>query len=456
MAAICTVCNQVTEEYKVKIGLVSLGCPKNLVDSETMLGLINEQKMTITNDPAEADLIIVNTCGFIESAKEESINTILQMGAYKTEGNCKHLIITGCLGQRYAEELLESIPEADAVIGTKCYEDIAYVINRVLGGERFIMLESPQKLLATAPRILTTPNYMAYLKIAEGCDNCCSYCIIPKLRGPYISRPLEQIVNEAKELVANGVKELIVVAQDTTRYGEDLYGELKLPELLNELNQLENLNWIRVMYCYPNNFTDELIDAFAKLDKVCKYVDLPLQHASDRLLTSMNRYDTKSEVKTLLNKLRQRIPGIAIRTTFIVGFPGETEADFEELKEFVAEQHFDNAGVFTYSQEEGTVAARMPEQITENVKEERYHELMSLQAQISEKMHQKLEETFLEVLIEGRDEDTPELAFGRSYREAPDIDGSIFVENAGNAQAGDFIKVRIMQGFTYEMVGERI
>lgn len=442
----------------MKIGLVSLGCPKNLVDAETMLGLIHEEQLTITNDPAEADLIIVNTCGFIESAKEESVNTILQMGEYKTNGSCKHLIITGCLGQRYAEELLENIPEADAVIGTECYEDIAYVVKRVMQGERFIMLEPQPKAVHTAPapRILTTPDYMAYLKIAEGCDNCCSYCIIPKLRGPYISRPFEQVLSEARELVQKGVQELIVVAQDTTRYGEDLYGKLRLPELLRELNKLEGLKWIRVMYCYPNNFTDELIEAFATLDKVCKYVDLPLQHASDRLLSSMNRYDTKAEVEALLSKLRSRVPGITIRTTFIVGFPGETEADFQELKAFVAKQRFDNAGVFAYSQEEGTVAATLPEQIDEAVKEERFHELMSLQAQISEDLHREMEDQVLEVLIEGRDEDNPELAFGRSYREAPNIDGSIFVENAGDVQAGEFVKVSILQGFTYEMVGERI
>lgn len=442
----------------MKIGLVSLGCPKNLVDSETMLGLIHEQHMTITNDPADADLIIVNTCGFIESAKEESINTILQMGAYKTDGHCKYLIITGCLGQRYAEELLESIPEADAIIGTECYAEIADVIHRVSQNERFIMLEPPRKkpVVAAVPRILTTPDYMAYLKIAEGCDNCCSYCIIPKLRGPYVSRPFEQILNEAETLVAQGVKELVVVAQDTTRYGEDLYGKLRLAELLKELNQLEGLKWIRVLYCYPNNFTDELIDAFAKLDKVCKYVDLPLQHASDRLLSSMNRYDTRAEVEVLLAKLRRRIPEITIRTTFIVGFPGETAADFNELKSFVEQQRFDNAGVFTYSQEEGTVAATLPEQITPELKETRFHELMSTQAQISEDLHRNMEEQLLEVLVEGRDDANKELAFGRSYREAPEIDGKIFIENAGTAQSGEFIKVRILQGFTYEMVGERI
>lgn len=442
----------------MKIGLVSLGCPKNLVDSETMLGLIHEQQMIITNDPAEADLIIVNTCGFIESAKEESINTILQMGAYKTDGCCKYLIITGCLGQRYAEELLESIPEADAVIGTECYADIAMVINKVMQGERFVMLEPLNKLSESTdiPRILTTPDHMAYLKIAEGCDNCCSYCIIPKLRGSYVSKPFDQILAEAKALVEQGIKELIVVAQDTTRYGEDLYGKLRLPELLYELDKLDGLKWIRVMYCYPNNFNDELISAFANLDKVCKYVDLPLQHASDRLLSSMNRYDTKAEVEVLLKKLRTKVPGITIRTTFIVGFPGETEADFIELKEFVSAQRFDNAGVFTYSQEEGTVAATLPDQIDEQVKEERFHELMSLQAQISEELHREIEDEILEVLVEGRDEENPNLVFGRSYREAPDIDGSIFIENAGGAKIGEFIKVKILQGFTYEMVGEKI
>lgn len=447
----------------MKIGVVSLGCPKNLVDSETMLGLIHEENYEITNDPSEAEIIIVNTCGFIESAKEESINTILQMAEYKKSGSCKYIIVTGCLSQRYAEELFNELPEADAIAGVEVYDEIGSIIKRVMNGERFIMLErnKPDVIYTSKetflPRILTTPSYTAYLKIAEGCDNCCSYCAIPKIRGPYRSKPMEQVLKEAKTLAANGVKELIVVAQDTTRYGEDLPGgKLLLADLLKELNKIESLKWIRVMYCYPNNFTDELIETFASLDKVCKYVDLPLQHASNRLLASMNRYDTREEVETLLAKLRKRIPGIVIRTTFIVGFPGETDADFEELKEFVEQQRFENAGVFAYSQEEGTVAGAMPNQIPDEIKQERYHELMALQAQISEEIHKDTEGQTLEVLVEGIEEDGSGLHYGRSYREAPDIDGLVFIENPGDIKPGCFVKVNILQGFTYESVGERI
>lgn len=447
----------------MKIGVVSLGCPKNLVDSETMLGLIHEENYEITNNPSEAEIIIVNTCGFIESAKEESINTILQMAEYKKSGSCKYIIVTGCLSQRYAEELFNELPEADAIAGVEVYDEIGSIIKRVMNGERFIMLErSKPDVIYTSketflPRILTTPSYTAYLKIAEGCDNCCSYCAIPKIRGPYRSKPMEQVLKEAKALADNGVKELIVVAQDTTRYGEDLpEGKLLLADLLKELNKIESLKWIRVMYCYPNNFTDELIETFASLDKVCKYVDLPLQHASNRLLASMNRYDTKEEVETLLAKLRKRIPGIVIRTTFIVGFPDETDADFEELKEFVEQQRFENAGVFAYSQEEGTVAGAMPNQIPDEIKQERYHELMALQAQISEEIHKDTEGQTLEVLVEGIEEDGSGLHYGRSYREAPNIDGLVFIENPGDIKPGCFVKVNILQGFTYESVGERI
>lgn len=441
----------------MKLGMVSLGCPKNLVDSEVMLGLIREKNFTVTNDPADAEIIIVNTCGFIESAKEESINTILQMSEYKTQGSCRYLIVTGCLSQRYADELAQSIPEVDAFVGTECFTDISWVIEQVMDGKKVLhMTRNTAEQPVEMPRMLTTPEYMAYLKIAEGCDNCCSYCIIPKLRGPYTSRPYEAVMAEAKELAASGIKEIIVVAQDTTRYGEDLYGKLMLPQLLKDLNDLEGIEWIRVMYCYPNNFTDELIEAFATLPKVCKYVDLPLQHASNSLLASMNRYDTKEQVEALLKKLRTSIPGIVIRTTFIVGFPGETEADFDELKEFVAAQRFENAGVFKYSQEEGTVAGAMINQIPEEVKENRYHELMALQAEISEELHQDLEDQELDVVIEGFDEENPSLAVARSYREAPDIDGNIFVENADNLHIGEFAKVRILQGFTYELVAEQV
>ena len=439
----------------MKIGMVSLGCPKNLVDSEVMLGLIREKQLEITNDPAEADLIIVNTCGFIESAKEESINTVLQMAEYKQNGSCKYLVMTGCLGQRYADELFESMPEVDAIVGTDSFTDIGWVIDQVMAGKRLKHLQKLEsKNVAMPPRMLTTPSYMAYLKIAEGCDNCCSYCIIPQLRGPYTSRPYAEVLAEAKALADSGIKELIVVAQDTTRYGEDTTGKLLLPQLLHDLNALEGIEWIRVMYLYPNNFTDELIEAFATLDKVCKYIDIPLQHASDRLLDSMNRFDTREQVETLLNKLRTRIPGITIRTTFIVGFPGETEEDFEELKDFVEKQRFENAGVFQYSQEEGTVAGAMENQIAAEVKENRYHELMALQAGISEEIHQEREDAELDVLVEGFDEDN--LAYGRSTHEAPDIDGTIFIENAEGLAVGDMVRVRILQGFTYEMVAEKL
>ena len=428
----------------MKIGMVSLGCPKNLVDSEVMLGIIKDKQLEITNNPADAELIIVNTCGFIESAKEESISTILQMAQYKEEGSCKYLIMTGCLGQRYADELFESMPEVDAIVGTDSFTDIGWVIDQVLAGKRVKHLQKLEsKNVQALPRMLTTPDYMAYLKIAEGCDNCCSYCIIPQLRGPYTSRPYDEVMAEARSLAAHGVKELIVVAQDTTSYGEDL-------------TELEGIKWIRVMYLYPNNFTDDLIAAFAECDKVCKYIDIPLQHASDRLLESMNRYDTRAQVEELLAKLRERIPGITIRTTFIVGFPGETDEDFAELMDFVEKQRFENAGVFQYSQEEGTVAGAMENQIEPEVKENRYHELMALQAGISEEIHQEREDEELDVIVEGFDEENPALAVGRSYHEAPDIDGNIFIENAAELEVGQMVRVRILQGFTYEMVAELV
>ena len=452
----------------MKLGLISLGCPKNLVDSEVMLGIIEKYHIEITNDPEAAEIIIVNTCGFIESAKQESIDTILSMAAYKTEGCCRYLIVTGCLAQRYAQELFQDMPEVDAIVGTNVYKDIAQVIERVMQGQRVLHLSETdfEKINLEGlqgnernlpdPRKLTTPSYMAYLKIAEGCDNFCSFCAIPLIRGRYTSKPYEQIMAEARELVERGVKELIVIAQDTTRYGQDLYGKLRLAELLHDLNALPGLKWIRVLYSYPNTFTDELIEAYATLPKVCHYVDLPLQHASDRLLHAMRRRDKLSETKKLLKKLRERIPDIVIRTTFIVGFPGETEEDFAILKEFVTEQKFENAGVFQYSQEENTVAATLPEQIPEETKQERYDELMAIQAGISEDVHRSMEDRELEVVVEDYESEEDNLVAARSYREAPDIDGSIFVENAPGLNPGDFIRVRIEQGFAYEVVATRV
>lgn len=452
----------------MKLGLISLGCPKNLVDSEVMLGIIEKYHIEITNDPEAAEIIIVNTCGFIESAKQESIDTILSMSAYKTEGCCRYLIVTGCLAQRYAQELFQDMPEVDAIVGTNVYKDIAQVIERVMQGQRVLHLSETdfEKINLEGlqgnernlpdPRKLTTPSYMAYLKIAEGCDNFCSFCAIPLIRGRYTSKPYEQIMAEARELVERGVKELIVIAQDTTRYGQDLYGKLRLAELLHDLNALPGLKWIRVLYSYPNTFTDELIEAYATLPKVCHYVDLPLQHASDRLLHAMRRRDKLSETKKLLKKLRERIPDIVIRTTFIVGFPGETEDDFAILKEFVTEQKFENAGVFQYSQEENTVAATLPDQIPEETKQERYDELMAIQAGVSEDVHRSMEDRELEVVVEGYESEEDNLVSARSYREAPDIDGSIFVENAPGLNPGDFIRVRIEQGFAYEVVATRV
>ena len=390
------------------------------------------------------------------------------MAAYKTEGCCRYLIVTGCLAQRYAQELFQDMPEVDAIVGTNVYKDIAQVIERVMQGQRVLHLSETdfEKINLEGlpgnernlpdPRKLTTPSYMAYLKIAEGCDNFCSFCAIPLIRGRYTSKPYEQIMAEARELVERGVKELIVIAQDTTRYGQDLYGKLRLAELLHDLNALPGLKWIRVLYSYPNTFTDELIEAYATLPKVCHYVDLPLQHASDRLLHAMRRRDKLSETKKLLKKLRERIPDIVIRTTFIVGFPGETEEDFAILKEFVTEQKFENAGVFQYSQEENTVAATLPEQIPEETKQERYDELMAIQAGVSEDVHRSMEDRELEVVVEGYESEEENLVAARSYREAPDIDGSIFVENAPGLNPGDFIRVRIEQGFAYEVVATRV
>ncbi len=438
----------------MKAGFISLGCAKNLVDTEVMLGLLAERNIAITDDPGEADILIVNTCSFIDAAKEESITTILQAAEYKREGQCRALIVAGCLGQKYQQELLDELPEVDAIVGTGAWHRVNEAIDAALAGRRLVIAGDSEVIYDhTMPRLVTTPSYSSYVKIAEGCSNCCSYCVIPQLRGKYRSRPLESVVAEVERLVARGVKEINLIAQDTTSYGRDLYGEPRLVELVRALVKVEGLVWLRLLYCYPHYFSDELIALIAVEPKICKYVDLPLQHAHDDILTAMNRRDSRADSERLLAKIRAAIPGVAIRTTFIVGFPGETEEHFAALQAFVAEQRFDHVGVFTYSQEADTVAGRREDQVAEEVKQERYHALMAQQAKISEETGAALVGRELTVMVEGIEEDG--VARGRSYREAPDVDGRVYVENAA-AGPGEFIRARVVQGFAYDLLAERI
>jgi len=442
----------------LKAGFISLGCAKNLVDTEVMLGLLAANHITITEEPKEADILIINTCSFIDSAKEESIATILQMADYKKQGKCKCLIVAGCLGQRYQQDLLDELPEVDAIVGTGAWHRIIEAINTtIVDKNRVLLIDETNTLYdETMPRVSTTPFYSAYVKIAEGCSNCCSYCIIPKVRGAFRSRPIESIVAEVKNLVASGVKEINLIAQDTTSYGRDLYDVPKLTELLKELVKIDDLMWVRLLYCYPKYFSDELIELIATENKICNYIDLPLQHADDAILKAMLRHDGRKDIEDLLTKLRARIPGITIRTSFIVGFPGESEAHFKSLCEFVTSQRFDRVGVFTYSQEDDTIAGNLPNQISDEVKQERYHHLMTLQCQISESLNQDLEGTELDILIEQISTDPELVVCGRSYREAPDVDGQIYVENAADCKPGDVIKAKVVQGFTYDVVAEKI
>lgn len=441
----------------MKAGFVSLGCSKNLVDTEMMLGILREHGIELTPEPAEADILIVNTCAFIESAKEESITTILNMAEYKESGRCRSLIVAGCLGQRYGQELLDDMPEADAIIGTGAWNRIMEVVEESLKGHR-VVIAGEDKLLYDehTPRITTTPAYTAYVKIAEGCNNRCAFCAIPYIRGAYRSRPIEDIRDEVVNLAARGVKEIILIAQDTTEYGRDLYGEPQLAKLLRTLCTVEGVHWIRTLYSYPTYFSDELIETIASEPKLVKYVDLPMQHAHDDVLRRMHRPDTQASMRALIEKLRTRIPGVTIRSTFIVGFPGETDAQYQTLRNFLEEMRLDKVGVFTYSREEGTPAYDMPNQVPEDVMQERYHDLMSLQCKISEELNHELEGRELEVLVEGRDEEQANIAVGRSYREAPDVDGQVYIEGDTDSQIGDLVRVRVLQGFTYDVVGERV
>lgn len=439
----------------MKAGFVSLGCSKNLVDTEVMLGLIRERSIELVNDPAEADILIVNTCAFIQSAKEESINTILNMAQYKNpeKGHCRILIIAGCLGQRYGQELLDELPEADGIIGTEAWDRISEVIDEALKGNRVVIKgDGPIIYDASVPRIPTTPKHTAYVKIAEGCNNRCAFCAIPLIRGKFRSRRMEDIIQEVRQLAESGVKEIVLIAQDTTNYGHDIYGEPKLAQLLKDLCRIEGIRWIRTLYSYPRFFSDELIEVLASEEKLVKYVDIPLQHASNQVLRNMRRPDTKEEISRLLEKLRQRVPGVVIRSTFIVGFPGETREQFEELKAFLTEQRFDHVGIFTYSKEEDTPAAAMEDQVPEDEMQNRYHELKAVQSLISQEINESLEGQVLDVVVEGHtDEGMP---YGRSYRQADDVDDLVYIEGDTESQVGDMVKVRILQGFTEDMVGE--
>lgn len=440
----------------LKAGFISLGCAKNLVDTEVMLGLMADRQIAITDDPREADILIVNTCSFIDAAKEESIATILQTAEYKREGRCRGLIVAGCLGQRYRQELLDELPEVDAVIGTGSWHRILEVIDAVLAGRRLVLTDEPEAIYGdTTPRLLTTPVYSSYVKVADGCSNHCSYCVIPLVRGKFRSRPVESVVAEVRRLVAQGAKEINLIAQDTTSYGRDLYGSPRLADLLRQLVTIDGLVWIRLLYCYPRYLTDEVIGLIASEPKICKYIDLPLQHADDAILRAMHRTDSRADIERLLAKIRAAIPGVAIRTTFIVGFPGETAEQFASLREFTVSQRFDHVGVFVYSREDDTVAGRLPEQVDDEVKQERYHELMAQQAKISEERNTALEGAELTVLVERVEEDERGLvACGRSYREAPDVDGRVYVENAAAVRPGDMLRVKVLQGFAYDVVAE--
>ena len=437
-----------------KILFVSLGCDKNLVDSEVMLGLLAEKGYTFTDDEAEADIIIVNTCCFIGDAKEESVNTLLAMAEYKKAGRLKALIVTGCLAERYRQEITEEIPEVDAVLGTAGYDHIAEVVEQALSGEQKLLWGDIDRLVLTdAKRILTTGGHYAHLKIAEGCDKHCTYCIIPRLRGSYRSAPMERLLKEAEELAAQGVKELILVAQETTMYGTDLYGEKRLHILLRELCRIGGIRWIRLQYCYPEEIYEGLIQTIREEPKICHYLDLPIQHASDRILRRMGRRTSQKDLRRILTGLREAIPDICLRTTLISGFPGETEEDHEELLKFVDEMEFDRLGVFAYSAEEDTPAASMEDQIPDEIKEARRDEIMELQQEISFEKAETMIGRELWCMVEGKVAD--ECAYvARTYMDAPDVDGYLFIQTAAELMSGDFVHVRVTGAEEYDLIGE--
>ena len=437
----------------MKILFISLGCDKNLADSEEMLGLLTAGGHEITDDETQADAIVINTCCFIKDAKEESVETILEMAEYKKTGSCHALIVTGCMAQRYQKEIIEEVPEVDAVLGTTSYGDIVKALEEAVAGNHFEEFRDIDYLPDTgSKRVLTTGGHFGYLKIAEGCDKHCTYCIIPKLRGKFRSVPMERLIAQAEDMAEQGVKELILVAQETTVYGKDLYGKKSLHILLKKLCEIRGIRWIRILYCYPEEIYDELIETIRDEKKICHYLDIPIQHASDRILKRMGRRTSKQELIDIVGKLRKEIPDIVLRTTLITGFPGETEKDHEELKEFVDEMEFDRLGVFTYSPEENTPAAEMADQVPEEVKEERRDELMELQQEISYDRGQDRIGQELLVMIEGKVAD--ESAYiGRTYGDAPKVDGYIFVQTGELLMTGDFAKVRVTGALEYDLIG---
>ena len=438
----------------VRVGMVSLGCSKNQVDAERMLYKIQKAGYQLIEDAALADIAIINTCGFIESAKQEAIETIFEFVALKNEGRIKKIVVTGCLSERYREEVSELIPESDAVVGIGCNEDIVSVLEKIMDGERVEAFDDKEKLSLTGGRVLTTLSFTSYLKIAEGCDNRCSYCAIPDIRGRFRSVPMENLLDEARKLASEGVRELNVIAQDTTRYGIDLYGKYMLPELLTELCRIEELKWIRILYCYPERITDELLDVMAREEKIVKYIDLPIQHCDDDILKAMHRQGTEASLREVIKKIRDRVEGVVIRTTLITGFPGETEEQFNRLAEFVNEMEFDRLGCFPYSEEEGTPAAEMECQIDEEIREHRAEIIMEQQSVIAEKKNNALIGRTLEVVTEGFDR-YGECWFGRSSADAPEIDGKIFFTAPDKKPfPGCFVKVRIDDVLDYDLIGE--
>ena len=437
-----------------KVLFVSLGCDKNLADSEEMLGMLVEKGYEITNEESEAEVIVINTCAFIHDAKEESVNSILEMAQYKETGKLKALLVTGCLAQRYQKEIVEEIPEVDAVLGTGSWDELLQALDKVFEGEKYLDFQDVDRLPETeGKRVITTGGYYDYLKIAEGCDKCCTYCIIPKLRGKYRSIPMETLVSKAEYLASQGVRELIVVAQETTIYGQDLYGEKSLHILLSKLCRIPGIQWIRILYCYPEEIYPELIQTMKEEKKICHYLDLPIQHCNDRILRRMGRRTTKAELVQIVETLRKEIPDIILRTTLITGFPGETQEEHEELMEFIDTMEFDRLGVFTYSAEEDTPAARMPDQIEEEEKQRRQAELMELQQEISIDKGNARIGSEVEVMVEGKVAD--ENAYvARTYGDAPGVDGYLFLNTPLELESGMFVRARVTGALEYDLIGE--